>query len=319
MNAMLACCATFLATVLAMPFVMRLARSIGAVDVPRDRRRMHRHSTPRAGGLAWMGAVIVGAVLFLDGDALILRAVAGCVLLLAVGLLDDIKGLAPRSKLIAQLMASVIVCGLPIDFGRLLSVLWIALLCNAHNFIDGMDGLLCGCTALESTALALCLVRSREGKLASLALLVLSASLGFWIYNRHPAKTFAGDCGSCTVGYLLGVLSLPLFLRTSSPIQTLSPFLIFALPIADMTAAVGRRILRGRSPFCADRGHLHHRLYDAGFSQTLCVRILHLLAMLAGMIGVLLQIEGERMLAAAGCLLLALAMRGVRKRALRGG
>ena len=319
MNAMLACLATLLTTVLAMPPVMHLAVRIGAVDVPGDRRRMHRHSTPRAGGLAWMGAVIVGALLFLRGDALIFRAMAGSVLLLVVGLVDDIKGLTPRSKLVAQLAASVIVCGLPIDPGRLLAVLWLTLLCNAHNFIDGMDGLLCGCSVFESTALALCLVRSGEGNLASLALLVLSASLGFWIYNRHPARTFAGDCGSCTVGYLLGVLSLPLFLRTSSPIQTLSPFLIFALPIADMTAAVGRRILRGRSPFCADRGHLHHRLYDAGFSQIHCVRTLHLLAMLAGMIGVLLQIEGQRMLAAGGCILLVIAMRGVRKRVLRAG
>ncbi len=262
------------------PPVIRLSFSIGAVDIPHDWRRMHTHSIPRAGGLAIAAGLFAGVLLAGTPSTSLLWMLLGAAAVLLLGLADDIFSLGARLKLCVQLSAvalAVMAGGFAEGINALWAVLWVALLANAHNFIDGLDGLFAGSAAIEGGALFWMLTLAGEGGAAAAALALSAACLAFRCYNRAPARIFAGDCGSATVGFLLGVLSLPLFSAGAGSVAVLSPLLLFAYPCADLATAVLRRILRGKSPFCADRGHLHHRLCDTGIPPVLATRILLLL------------------------------------------
>ncbi len=275
------------------PVARRLSWRLGAVDVPRDGRRMHQTSMPRAGGLALFPALLLGALLLPSLSHTSVRMLCGAGLMLAVGLADDILSLPAWVKLLFQV--AVVMAGVfGMESGSVASaawsVLWVVTLINAHNFVDGMDGLLAGCVGVEGCALSIALLLQGYSEAAALALFLAMASLGFRVYNRYPASVFAGDCGSEMAGYCLGVLSLALFSgEGGGSHQLLSPFFLFAYPLADLSLSVLRRLARGKSPFAADKGHLHHRIYAAGLSQVGCVRMLLGLTMALSIIGVLLS------------------------------
>ena len=284
----------------AVPVTIQLAWRIGAVDVPKDWRRMHVRKIPRAGGLAIFAAFSVACFSMGSLNRTLACALGGGFLLLLVGLADDVLSLGAFEKLFFQIAiatASVIGGGLLSGWTLFGGVLWVLTLANAHNFIDGLDGLFAGCAVSESCLLALALYVGGAGEGLAPPLILAASCLGFLFYNRHPAVIFAGDCGSVTVGFLLGMLSLPLFFATPSVFSALSPLFLFALPLTDLLTSMLRRTLRGRSVFSADRAHLHHRLTDAGLSQTQCVRILLSLSLSLGLIGVFLM--GRRFFGAA--------------------
>ncbi len=262
------------------PSVIRLSSFIGAVDTPRDWRRMHTQSIPRAGGLAIASGCCVG-IFFADVPSKsFLLAMSGGGAVLLLGLADDILTLGAKCKLLVQIVAAavaVLAGGYAKGSDTLWAILWVVLLANAHNFIDGLDGLFAGTATIEGVTLFFMLTMAGQGSEALAALAIAASCLGFRHYNRAPARIFAGDCGSATVGFMLGVLSLPLFFSGVGGFAVISPFLLFAYPCADLATAVLRRVLRGKSPFHADRGHLHHRLCDTGIPPVLCVRILLLI------------------------------------------
>lgn len=275
----------------ATPAAAGLAWRIGAVDVPRDWRRMHARRIPRAGGLAIFAAFLISCLAAGETTRLLAVSFGGGFLLLLVGLADDIFSLGAGVKLFFQLAVTIAtVTGSKIAEGAGLvpAILWVLLLANAHNFIDGLDGLFAGTALIEGGLLALALLTRGAGEYAVAPLLLSAACMGFWIHNRHPASIFAGDCGSVTVGFLLAMLSLPLLVGESDPFFLMSPPFLFAYPLTDLFLSVLRRLLRGRSIFAADRAHLHHRLIDVGLSQPQCVLILHSIAASLGGIGVLL-------------------------------
>jgi UDP-GlcNAc:undecaprenyl-phosphate GlcNAc-1-phosphate transferase len=282
----------FLLSFSAMPATIRLAWQIGAVDEPKDWRRMHVRKIPRAGGIAVFLSFFVSCLSFFGTlNRAFACALGGGFLLLLVGLADDIFCLGVPVKLFFQVSiatASVIGSGLLSGWSILFGGVWVLTLANAHNFIDGLDGLFAGCAVIEGCLLSLALHVSGAGGAVAAPLILASACLGFLLYNRHPAMIFAGDCGSVTVGFLLGMFSLPLFSHPLSAFSPLSPFFLFALPLTDLLTAVMRRTLRGRSVFSADRAHLHHRLTDAGLTQPQCVLILLSLSLSLGLIGVFL-------------------------------
>ena len=303
--------------VLARP-IIALAWTMGAVDIPQDWRRMHRESVPRNGGLAIALPFVVGCALLRVNEPLSLFALVGGGLMLCVGLVDDIFCLGPMTKLCFQVAASIAaVVGSGIGQGSLvltlLGALWVVTMTNAHNFIDGMDGLLVGCAGIEGSLLALALLLIGQGEGAQMALLLALATWAFRIYNRYPARAFAGDCGSGTIGFLFGMLSLPLLLGGGAPIGTFSPVLLFAYPLADLCTAVARRLLRGRSPFAADRGHIHHRLYAAGLGVPACCAVLFSVTGAFGAIGVLLLTEKLWGLAIVLCVATVLLMTRIRR------
>ncbi len=285
------------------PVVTRLAWRIGAIDVPLDGRRMHRRSIPRDGGVAIFISFLLGLAVLNEWDPFLTAFALGCGIMMLVGLADDIFGLGVVPKLLLQTAtatAAVIVSGAVEGLWGIAAVLWIVLLINAHNFIDGMDGLLCGCGAVECLMLSACFFISGEGVLGITSLYLMASVLAFRIYNRYPAHVFSGDCGSEALGFALGMLSLPLFGR-GIHLSALAPFFIFAYPIIDLFSSVARRILHGYSPFRADRAHLHHRVFAAGISHAECTNLLMSLCAVSGVLGVLISWESLWLLAGILC------------------
>lgn len=287
------------------PLVAAAAWRIGAVDVPSDWRRMHPHPIPRAGGIAVFGAFLTAVLRWGHTSAFLTCALSGGALLLTVGLADDIFCLNAWMKLffqVAATVAAILGSGLTSGWQTPVAVLWVVALTNAHNFIDGLDGLLAGVSAIE--CMALCVSFFAVGLYGNAVppLLLGAACLAFRQFNRYPAQIFAGDCGSGSIGFLLGMFSLPLFGECTVHIGFLAPFLIFAYPLTDLFGAVVRRLLRGSSPFRADRGHLHHRVIAAGCTQPQCCVVFMLITAVLSVVGVLIGTERFLLAASLSCL-----------------
>ena len=286
---------------LLLPPLIALSWRIGALDVPKDRRRMHRDSVPRIGGVAIFFAFLFAVLLRGDGAGL-KYTLTGAALVFAVGLADDLFTLPAWIKLFFQLVAAAFAVGgegTVRGAWTFAAVFWIILLTNAHNLIDGLDGLFAGAAILESVGLAAIL--AAIGRPVGAPLCLAAACLAFRAKNRAPASVFAGDCGSGTVGFLLGMLSLPAFGGEWS-LGWLAPVLIFAYPVTDLIAAVLRRVLRGKPLFEADRGHLHHRLSATGLGAVAVGRVLLAACAAFVAVGVFLAREKWAWIAAIVCL-----------------
>lgn len=291
------------------PLVKWLACKLGAVDVPKDERRMHRRPIPRMGGLAIFLGFIVAVLLFLDIDREVRGILIGATVIMVLGILDDALTLRALPKFAVQIAAAIIAVGhgcriehvmgatLAPWLSWVLSVFWIVCITNAINFIDGLDGLAAGVSTISAgSMLVIALILVPEGNSASSAILLaacVGACVGFMPYNFNPAKIFMGDTGSTFLGFILSSVSIYGLFKTYAVISFAIPFLVLGLPIFDITFAVIRRVSRGQSPMHADRGHVHHRLIDMGFSQKQAVAICYLLAAVLGFAAVVLTDSGE--------------------------
>lgn len=285
------------------PWAIRLAPYIDAVDIPRDGRRMHTHPIPRTGGIALFVAFLACLSASTAPLSRLLPLLWGATLLVLLGIFDDIYRLPAPLKLIVQILAAAVslgngggwnalalgaTVGVPFLLRLPLGILWTVVLINAHNMIDGMDGLAASIAALESVLLSIVLLLQGNVGFATLCLAIGGACAGYLPYNRHPARVFMGDTGSQLLGLILGVLSLHIDLIMAGALGALVPLLVFALPLSDLIFAVLRRLARGQSPFAADRGHWHHRLVDRGWGQRRACRWLSLLSAALGVVAVLL-------------------------------
>lgn len=258
------------------PLCCRVAVRIGAVDIPADGRRMHTRATPRVGGLSVFFAFAAALALFYPTETSLVPLLPSGLVIIAAGLLDDVYRVSPWQKLFFQIAAAVVAVAFgEWDVPRGISVLWLVLLSNAFNLIDGLDGL---CTRVA--------VFSALGLIAlggsPLLWMLAGALVGFLPFNMRPAKTFLGDTGSLFVGFALGVLSLDL----AGEGRMLPLLFIFALPILDTSFAFFRRVLKGKSPFSPDRGHFHHRLVDRGLAHGEASLLLSLISLALASIGV---------------------------------
>lgn len=295
------------------PMTEQLAWRIGAVDVPRDSRRMHQRTIARSGGIAIFLSFLLGVLLFCERNTFLLRCLLGASMVFLMGLLDDVRTLKPSTKLLVQIVAGVVVCGISLRPVTLFSVFWLVTLCNAHNFIDGLDGLFAGCSAVECVALSVMLLLVGQGSFALPVAMLAAACATFRFYNRYPARVFAGDCGSETVGFLLGAFSLLLFYEMRWSAGWLSPLFLFAYPLTDLVSSVLRRLLNGRSPFSADRAHLHHRLMACGMGQKSCVLIFITITSMLALLGILLCTDSYVLASAVICLLAAAALTEIQR------
>ena len=290
---------------LATPFVKKLAFKIGAVDVPKDNRRMHKKPIPRLGGLAIVIAFLLCTFLFVKLEKQMQGILLGAIIILVVGVLDDCLALPALPKFFAQIAAATIVvmhgCEIryvtnpfsvvPFDLGWLagpVTVFWIVLMTNAVNFIDGLDGLAVGVSGISTaTMLVIALLLGEESVAVVLAAL-LGACIGFIPYNFNPAQIFMGDTGSTFLGFVLASISVQGLFKMYAVISFMVPFLILGVPFFDVSFAVIRRLAKGQNPMTADRGHIHHRLIDMGLSQKQSVAIVYMLTGVLGLAAVLL-------------------------------
>ena len=303
-------CAAVVSCVLT-PLVKVLAKKVGAMDIPKDERRMHHVPIPRMGGLAIFLGFMVSVLIFqkLSISAELHGILLGAVIIVILGVMDDILTLPALPKFCVQIAAAVIVvlygCRIEHFMGFTLpdwlsypvTVIWIVAITNAINFIDGLDGLAAGVSAISAGTMlivALLLVPDPTAMICAVLLAALvGACVGFIPYNFNPATIFMGDTGSTFLGFMLACISVFGLFKTYAVISFAAPFLVLGLPIFDICFAVIRRVAKGQSPMHADRGHVHHRLIDMGFSQKQAVAISYLLSAILGLSAVVLTDRGE--------------------------
>ena len=306
----------FLLTYLLTPAVRVLAIRIGAVSVPRDNRRMHTKPMPEGGGLAVFVSFIVTTFVFSTLSRELAAIWTGGTILVIVGLFDDIYDLNPWLKLIVQVIAAltailqgvvingIYVFGNYIEFGILsypLTILWIVVLVNAFNLIDGLDGLSSGMCAISCVTLMCVALMYGQVPQALIAAALFGACCGFLPYNFHPARIFIGDTGAYFLGFVLAVISIEGVFKISAVISFLLPVIIFALPLLDTVLSFFRRLIHGQAPFSADKQHLHHRLIACGLSHRRAVFVMYAMSGLFGLIAIIytdLVLVGERIVKA---------------------
>lgn len=287
------------------PLVKVLARKVGAMDVPKDARRMHHVPIPRMGGLAIFLAFLTGVLVFVKIDHEIQGILLGAVIIVILGVFDDIMALPALPKFGVQIVAAIIAvahgCRIEHFMGFQLadwlsypvSVIWIVAITNAVNFIDGLDGLAAGVSAISAGAMLVVALLVADFNSAIMLAAIVGACVGFIPYNFNPAKIFMGDTGSTFLGYMLSTISIYGLFKMYAIISFAVPFLVLGLPIFDICFAIIRRVSKGQSPMHADRGHVHHRLIDMGFSQKQAVAIAYMLSAILGMAAVVLTNDGE--------------------------
>lgn len=295
------------------PLVKTLAYKVGAIDVPKDNRRMHKVPIPRLGGLAIFLAFLLSVLVFAEIDRQMQGILLGAVMIVILGVMDDIMALKALPKLLVQIAAAAVAVyhGCVIQFfsnpnvfsettyinlGWLsypVTIIWIVAITNAVNFIDGLDGLAAGVSAISTAALTVIALMVAETNVAIILSALFGACLGFLPYNMNPAKIFMGDTGATFLGFMLATLSVTGLFKMYAIISFAVPFLILGVPIFDICFAFLRRIAKGQSPMTADRGHFHHRLIDMGFSQKQSVAIAYMLTAILGLAAVLLTSSGE--------------------------
>jgi UDP-GlcNAc:undecaprenyl-phosphate GlcNAc-1-phosphate transferase len=281
------------------PVAARLAPHVGGLDDSTDRPRVHLRPVPRIGGLAIVIGILGPALALIDLDGPTRAILIGTACIALVGVGDVIRGLRPATKMLAVVAIALIpVVGSGLTFDHLtlpvigdhdigwaaypLTILWIAVLANLVNLIDGMDSLAAGIVAIATASFALLAASFGRDETAALAAIVCGATLAFLRHNYHPAKIFMGDCGALALGFLLATVSVQGVLKTSATIALAAPLLVIAVPILDTSFVVLKRLKYRRPPWSADHNHFYHRFMRIGYSQRRTAAYLHLwTAMLA--------------------------------------
>ena len=302
--------------VVATPLSMKLGRRWGAIAYPGG-RHVHKKPIPRLGGIAIYAAFWIAVVFTRNWDTQLYTQLytqvwglfVGSTLIMFVGVWDDIREIRPIVKLGWQIAAAIVlvyfgfsmnqlslpIIGVDLNFesrgigwlGLLLAVFWIVGLVNTVNISDGLDGLAAGICFEAALLLFWSANRISQVPEAHLTLALAGAALGFLFFNFHPARVFMGDSGSMFLGYIIGGISIMGLLKTATILGLVFPLIVLGMPLTDLTFAIIRRKLRGQSIAEADRGHLHHRLLDAGLSQRQAVLLLYGMSACFGIAAVL--------------------------------
>ncbi|MBD5634305.1 MAG: undecaprenyl/decaprenyl-phosphate alpha-N-acetylglucosaminyl 1-phosphate transferase [Candidatus Eremiobacteraeota bacterium] len=309
----------FVTALLATPQVRTLALKVGVLDSVGD-RRMHDEPKPRIGGIA-VYLALVSSLFVTIGFALhttlfhsandtqdFFGLLFGGTLIMLVGVWDDIMGMRPRSKFLAQVVVAIVsmiygfhipgfeipgsgkYVNLPAYVDYPITLVWYLGMMNAINFLDGLDGLLAGVTAISGVFLFA--IASAHGHVGAALVLcaLIGGALGFLPYNFNPAKIFLGDTGSLLIGYVFATVSLLITAKIAVTVSLLVPLVALALPVVDMAAAIFRRFRAGKAITEADRGHFHHILvFRFGLNVKQAVLLIYAVSFLLGMAAYLLS------------------------------
>lgn len=297
---------------IATPLVKKLAYKVGAVDVPKDNRRMHDHPIPRMGGLAIFIGCVASILLFAEVDRSLRGILIGACIIVAVGVVDDAHPLGAGVKFILQIVSALIAVwhGVVIqtianpiafmdnpywNFGIWavpITVIWIVAVTNSVNLIDGLDGLADGVSTIGAFTMLIIALMMGDLEIAVITAALVGACVGFIPYNRNPAKIFMGDTGSTFLGFMLATVSVIGLFKLYAVISFIVPFIILGFPIFDTASAFTRRILKGQNPMKADRSHTHHKLIDMGMNQKQAVATLYMVAGVLGLCAVMIVTSG---------------------------
>jgi UDP-GlcNAc:undecaprenyl-phosphate GlcNAc-1-phosphate transferase len=285
-------------TAASMPFVRRFAIWVGFVDMPAA-RKLHRTPMPLLGGLAIAVCVIFAFLLLARTVDISIMApqvvgtLAASAIVAFVGLVDDRRHLPAWVKLLGQVIGFLILAyvgvrvslDIPEWMNYALTLMWLVGISNAINFLDNMDGLSAGVSAVAAAFILLLATLTEQYLVAALAAAILGACLGFLRYNFKPARIFMGDAGALFLGFLLAVLCIQLrFPENVSFVTWMVPIFVMGLPIFDMTLVVISRMRRNVNPFTtAGKDHVSHRLVEGGNSEREAVLILYLVSGIFGM------------------------------------
>lgn len=318
----------FITTFVVTPHTMRLAKKVGAIDIPND-RRVNKKPMPRLGGLAVISGFFVSTIYLLISTSIegkinlfgeetyyvkFIGYVVGIIILGITCYIDDVKGIPSWIKLITQIIAAIIVvaCGIrienisiPFTEGKLvisgiasyvITICWILGITNAINLIDGLDGLSSGVTLISCLSLLMVFALNESPLIAIILVTALAGALvGFLPFNFSPAKTFIGDTGSNFMGFSLAIISILGVAKTYTALVLIAPIIILGMPIFDTIFAIFRRIIKGKSlkaVFKPDKGHLHHKLMAKGYTQRQAVLIMYGITAILGMFAVILLESG---------------------------
>lgn len=317
----------FMTAFMATPHTINLAKKVGAVDTPKDARRINKITMPRLGGLAVILGFFVSVAYLLivmtienkidlSQDNYVRKIYGftiGAFLIGIICFVDDVRGVPALIKLVFQIAAAsvVIKSGIMIDnldipifhfenFGEtfyiILTVGWIVGITNAINLIDGLDGLSTGISIISCLSLLIIFSLNGSPLISILLITALGGSLcGFLPYNFNPAKTFIGDTGSNFLGYCLSIISILGIAKTYTAIVIVAPLIVLGLPLFDTLSSIVRRLIHGKSLKAIiqpDAGHLHHKMLRKGFSQKQAVLILYGISAILGMFAIILLESG---------------------------
>lgn len=283
----------FLFVLALIPFIKKVANHIGAIDIPNE-RKVHKVSIPRLGGLGIYLGFIAGYTIFGEMSDKMNAILIGSIIIIITGIVDDIKPVPAKIKLLFQIIAASIVAiygeillkdlsafGLYIHFGSLsyiITILFIVAIINCINLIDGLDGLAAGLSSIYFITIGIVIVVWKQsfGLDAILTFIMLGSTLGFLCHNFNPAKIFMGDTGSMFLGYMIAVIAL-LGFKNVTLTTLLVPIALLAIPIIDTFFAILRRIINHKPITMPDKAHLHHQLLNVGLSHRNVVLVIYLI------------------------------------------
>lgn len=321
----------FITAFMITPKTIKLAKKIGAVDNPKDERRINKVVMPRLGGVAVVAGFLVSISyllisLTLENQINLINGnyhfklcgyFIGMFLIVVTCFIDDVKGVSAVGKLIVQILAAcvVVASGIRIDISNLeifqrfsdstnflhtlstiITIGWIVGITNAINLIDGLDGLSSGITIISCVSLLIIFTLNSSPIISIILITALIGALtGFLPYNMNPAKTFIGDTGSNFLGYSLAVISILGVAKTYTAFVVIAPIIVLGLPIFDTIFAIIRRVVKNKSLKAImkpDAGHLHHKLLKHGFSQKESVLIMYMISASLGMFAIIVLESG---------------------------
>lgn len=301
----------FIFVVLVMPLIMKIAVHVNALDMPNE-RKVHKKPMPRLGGLAIFLGFLLGYMLFCNPTVQMNSILIGSFILILIGIVDDINPITPKIKFIGQLVSAIIVVwygnvilqdlsayGLYLNFGifaKPITVFFIVGIINCVNLIDGLDGLAGGISTIFFITITIIatIMGAYNGLDSSLTLIMIGSTLGFLVYNFHPAKIFMGDSGSMFLGYMISVISL-LGFKNVTLTSFIVPILILAIPILDTIFAIIRRSLKGESFAKADKEHFHHQILKIAGNQTKTVLIIYFIQILFSAASIVYVLRNPKM------------------------
>ncbi|MBF2005862.1 glycosyltransferase family 4 protein [Chlorogloeopsis fritschii PCC 9212] len=289
------------------PDVKNIGIKSGHLDQP-DSRKVHQRPIVRLGGISIFAGTITSLLIVWwlggfgvqppDKEWQIWGVTLGSIGFFLIGLADDLLSLSPIARLVMQAIvaAGAWKAGVSIDFLSLptgglihldwlslpITVIWLVGMVNAINWIDGLDGLAAGVSGIAAMVMLVVALFMQQSPAALIAAALAGATLGFLRYNFNPAQIFMGDGGSYFIGFTLASVGVIGLVKTAAVTAVLLPYLILAVPIVDMSAVILARLRRGKSPFVADKSHLHHRLLRAGLSHRRTVLFIYSLTLWVG-------------------------------------